>query len=376
MNILKLQSTKNWPQYLTTNLLLTAIILMLGCSDSPPQGSASMGNIMGQQSSGFAPVLDTTEIRFPADHNAHDDYRLEWWYLTANLKTASGEPIGVQWTQFRIAMSPPQQQSSDSGESSAWATNQLYMAHSALTSKQSHLASERWSRQHNQLAGTTAKPFSVVLDNWQWRASGEDLFPATLSVTDPQYRYELKLTTQAPYQLQGNNGYSIKDPTGEVASHYYSQPFIDVSGWIERHGEQVAVTGQAWLDREWSSQFLKDNQQGWDWFALRLDDGSALMVFQLRGQPNFYSARRMFADGTGHAIANEDIQLSPIGWHKINNQDYPVKWQVSIASEQIALEVSPLNANALQPLTVNYWEGPVNATGSHTAQGYMELTGY
>ncbi|WP_394201328.1 lipocalin-like domain-containing protein [Shewanella waksmanii] len=364
-------------------LMLAMIIILTwlqGCSEAPNEAAPSMGNLMGVTQSGYAEVLPTTRLNFPADHQSHDDFRLEWWYLTANLTTENGRDIGVQWTQFRIALAPPLETMPSAQKNpltqSTWNTRQLFMAHSALTSQDTHSASERWSRAHPKLANVTPSPFSVTLDNWRWQSSSQELFPAQLSVSDKQFNYQLNLTTQSPYQLQGEQGYSIKDPTGEVASHYYSQPFIDVTGWVEVQGKNLAVSGQAWLDREWSSQFLKNNQQGWDWFALRLDDGSALMMFQLRGEPNFYTARRMFKDGSGRSIANDAIKMQPTAWQTIDNRRYPVQWQVSIAQEQIDLNITPLNPNALQPLSVNYWEGPINATGSHQAKGYMELTGY
>jgi len=192
-------------------------------------------------------------------------------------------------------------------------------------------------------------------------------------------------------QYQGANGYSLKSRDGQVASYYYSQPFIEISGEINRNGKVEQVTGQGWLDREWSSQFLTKTQQGWDWFALRLNDGSTLMLFQLRDQSPaentknapisaFYSARRMFADGTGRSINStdnpNDIQMTPLKWQHTVNGDYPVSWQVKIPSENIDLTITPLNPNSAMPLSTPYWEGPVQLSGSHAGTGYMELTGY
>ncbi|MGL6123716.1 MAG: lipocalin-like domain-containing protein, partial [Shewanella sp.] len=351
----------------------------------------SMANVVGQssqskQDSAFAPVIAGHLLTFPRDHLPHNDFKIEWWYLTANLTTATGEALGAQWTQFRVALKPTEDQKPDK---SSWASKQLYFAHSALTSGLDHQAHEKWSRHHSEFTDVSANPFEVRLDNWLWRSESSALFPATLTVENEGFSYNLKLDSQAQLQYQGDNGYSIKSHDGLVASYYYSQPFIEISGEINRNGKVEQVTGKGWLDREWSSQFLNKSQQGWDWFALRLNDGSALMLFQLRDQvpqnapekaSAFYSARRMFADGTGRNINSTEqpngIQMTPLEWQKTAAGTYPVSWQVTIPSENIDLTITALNPNSAMPLSTAYWEGPIQLTGSHTGMGYMELTGY
>ncbi|WP_258406715.1 lipocalin-like domain-containing protein [Shewanella alkalitolerans] len=391
-----------------TTLLLSSLML-LGC-DSPKQESKGMGDLMGSASGsdstsgGYAKVLPGKPLSFPNDHLAHDDFKQEWWYLTANLTTDTGEPLGLQWTQFRIALSPSSLESPQSAgikesptsetpkpdkpkpekpkPETSWATKQLYMAHSAVTTSETHKASERWSRAHPKLAGTKASPLTIALDDWRWQSEGDDLFPATLTVNSDDFSYQLTLSSSAPLQRQGDEGYSIKSADGEVASYYYSQPFIAITGSVTLDGKVHRVSGQGWLDREWSSQFLTRQQQGWDWFALRLDDASTLMLFQLRSQPlssqdrPFFSARRMFADGSGRNIASSGIRMKATEWQKIDGANYPIAWQIAIPGEQLNLNISPLNPDSLMPLSVRYWEGPIQVSGSHRGQGYMELTGY
>lgn len=397
----------------TLSIVWAVVGLMLigGCDKTPSTQSTqskSMANVVGKNSNNqddlaFTPVVPGYRFEFPRDHLAHNSFRQEWWYLTANLTTEKGEQLGAQWTQFRVALKPttlqtiapqttvPQGTDVIAKSESTWATQQLYLAHSALTSNNAHLAHEKWSRRHSEFAEVKLDPYQIRLDNWQWQSETNALFPATLTVENPDFSYRLKLNSQAPLQYQGVNGYSLKSRDGQVASYYYSQPFIEISGEINRNGKVEQVTGQGWLDREWSSQFLTKTQQGWDWFALRLNDGSTLMLFQLRDQSPaesaknapisaFYSARRMFADGTGRNINStnnpNDIQMTPLKWQHTVNGDYPVSWQVKIPSENIDLTIIPLNTNSAMPLSTPYWEGPVQLSGSHTGTGYMELTGY
>ncbi|RBP80178.1 putative secreted hydrolase [Shewanella putrefaciens] len=397
----------------TLSIVWAVVGLMLigGCDKTPSTQSTqskSMANVVGKNSNNqddlaFTPVVPGYRFEFPRDHLAHNSFSQEWWYLTANLTTEKGEQLGAQWTQFRVALKPttlqtiapqttvPQGTDVIAKSESTWATQQLYLAHSALTSNNAHLAHEKWSRRHSEFAEVKLDPYQIRLDNWQWQSETNALFPATLTVENPDFSYRLKLNSQAPLQYQGVNGYSLKSRDGQVASYYYSQPFIEISGEINRNGKVEQVTGQGWLDREWSSQFLTKTQQGWDWFALRLNDGSTLMLFQLRDQSPaesaknapisaFYSARRMFADGTGRNINStdnpNDIQMTPLKWQHTVNGDYPVSWQVKIPSENIDLTITPLNPNSAMPLSTPYWEGPVHLSGSHTGTGYMELTGY
>ena len=369
-------------------VLTLGILLLLGCEESTQQTAQNMGSILGaeiqtddetqKEAEQFTPVVKGVELTFPADHQAHPDFRHEWWYLTANLIDENGNALGVQWTQFRFAAAP--QDSGNGTKKTTWQSQQIYMAHSAVTTKDKHYADEKWSRDQAELAGVSASPFRVYLDDWQWNSSSDDLFPATLNANSDQFGYSLKLTNNTPYQKQGEQGYSTKSGDGKVASYYYSQPFIDVSGEVTIDGITHQVSGKGWIDREWSSQFLLDSQQGWDWFALRLSDETSLVVFQLRnstsGKASYAHAKLMKQDGSGIAISQQDVSLTAIKQTEIDGRDYPTEWQVSIPTQQIELTVSALNPEAKMPLSVPYWEGPIVIEGTHSCTGYMELTGY
>ncbi|MEZ8930210.1 MULTISPECIES: lipocalin-like domain-containing protein [unclassified Vibrio] len=363
-------------------------LFFLGCEESTQPSAQNMGSILGtgaqtenevqKETEQFTSVLKCVEITFPADHQAHPDFRHEWWYLTANLIDGDGNTLGVQWTQFRFAAAP--QESGNSTKKTTWQSQQIYMAHSAVTTEDKHYADEKWSRNQAELAGVSASPFRVYLDDWQWTSTTDDLFPATLVANSGQFGYSLKLTNNAPYQKQGEQGYSTKSSDGKVASYYYSQPFIDVSGEVTIDGVTHQVSGKGWIDREWSSQFLLDSQQGWDWFALRLSDETSLVVFQLRnstsGEASYANARLMQQDGSGIAISQQEITLTAVKQTEIDGRDYPTEWQISIPTQQIELTVSALNPEAKMPLSVPYWEGPIVIEGTHSGTGYMELTGY
>ena len=106
---------------------------------------------LGTQAEGFAEPQLGAALRFPQDHGAHPDYRIEWWYLTANLKDENGTPYGVQWTLFRSALAP--------GEAEGWQSPQIWMGHAGLTSTTQHFSAERLARGGIGQAGVTVAPF-------------------------------------------------------------------------------------------------------------------------------------------------------------------------------------------------------------------------
>jgi len=73
---------------------------------------------LGEAADGFAKVTPGRTFTFPADHGPHPEFRIEWWYLTANLVDGSGAACGLQWTLFRQAARPGPQ-----GE--GWANQQM-----------------------------------------------------------------------------------------------------------------------------------------------------------------------------------------------------------------------------------------------------------
>ncbi|WP_319534806.1 lipocalin-like domain-containing protein [uncultured Vibrio sp.] len=360
--------------------LALGCLSLIGCEESQQQNVGALlgGSEAPAETESFTPVVKGVEITFPADHQAHLDFRHEWWYLTANLTDERGNPLGVQWTQFRFASVPQKHEPAE--KKAVWQSHQIYMAHSAITTKDKHYADEMWSRDHSELAGVDTSPFRVYLDDWQWRSSTSDLFPATLKTHSKQFGYSLTLNSNAPYQKQGEQGYSTKSADGQAASHYYSQPFIEVQGEITIDGETHQVSGKGWIDREWSSQYLLASQQGWDWFALRLSEETSLVVFQLRdlktGLASYSHAKLMQKDGSGTAIPQNDIRLKATKQTTIQGRDYPTEWQLAIPTQQVEITISALNPKAQMPLSVTYWEGPVIINGSHSGTGYMELTGY
>jgi len=325
------------------------------------QGFAGLGGTAGD----FADPSRETVLQFPADHGAHPGFRIEWWYLTANLTGPDGTAYGLQWTLFRSALAPRDGQ--------GWDTPQLWMGHAAVTTPQAHFVAERLARGGIGQAGVTAAPFAAWIDDWAMQGADFDRLRLTASGAD--FAYDVGLTATGPLVLHGEGGYSVKSAAGQ-ASHYYSQPFFQVAGTLTLPDGDVPVTGTAWLDREWSSQPLAQDQTGWDWFSLSFDTGDKLMGFVLRGATDFTAATWIAADGRTTALPDGAFAATPLSRHRVSGREVPVEWRVEVPDHAVDVTVRALNPDAWMATSVPYWEGPVTVAGSHSGVGYLEMTGY
>jgi predicted secreted hydrolase len=338
------------------------LALWLPCA-AVAQGFAGMGS----DATGFTNPQPNPVFDFPADHAAHPDYRIEWWYLTANLKGPDGTDYGLQWTLFRSALAPY--------DTAGWDSPQVWLGHAAVTTPARHFATERFARGGIGQAGVGAEPFAAWIDDWYLR--GEDFDALTMYAGGPDFGYNMELTARGPLVFHGENGFSVKSEQGQ-ASYYYSQPFYHISGTLSLPSGEIPVTGQAWLDREWSSQPLAANQSGWDWFSLSLETGEKLMGFQLRQTDgsSFTSGTWIGADGRASPLPHGAFQAEPRATTAQAGRDVPTTWRVILPERGLDVEVSAINPKSWMPLSIPYWEGPVRVSGSHGGIGYLEMTGY
>lgn len=349
--------------------------ILLLCALSLPAPAVAVGQGfagLGSSAEGFSIPQRGVAPTFPRDHGPHPDFRIEWWYVTANLQTAGGEQLGVQWTLFRSALQP--------GRRVGWADPQIWLGHAAVTTASRHYVAERLARGGVGQAAVEAEPFEAWIDNWQMKAAttglADQLDQIDLNAGGEDFHYQLKLQARGPLILQGERGFSVKSAAGQ-ASYYYSQPFYDVSGTIGLDGKNQEVTGKAWLDREWSSQPLAPNQKGWDWFSLHLASGEKLMAFRLREEQGEYiSANWISADGKTSPINPADVQLSPLRTATVNGRVMPVEWNVKIPSRGLDIKTVALNEQAWMATSMPYWEGPIEFSGTTSGRGYLEMTGY
>jgi predicted secreted hydrolase len=324
---------------------------------------------MGRTADGFAAPERGHALAFPADLGPHPGFRTEWWYVTANLAGEDGERYGAQWTLFRQALAP-----GPSGPE--WADPHAWMGHAALTSGAGHRFAERLGRGGIGQAGASPAPFRAWIDDWTLQESAPGGI-WTMRAAGPDFAFDLGLLPWGPFVAHGDRGYSVKSSNGQ-ASHYFSQPFLEVEGGVKFEDREIAVRGSAWLDREWSSQPLAPGQRGWDWLSLHLDSGDKLMAFALRSDdaPTFHSGTWIAPGGAPDPLTAGGIEMIPGRTRRVAGRRVPVRWRVRVPARGLDMELTPLNPDCWNAGTVPYWEGPVFAEGTHRGEGYLEMTGY
>ena len=300
---------------------------------------------------------------FPRDHGAHPEFRQEWWYLTGWLATPRGEPLGFQVTFFRarpdIATDNP----------SAFTPRQIILAHAALSDpRHGRLRhEERAARGALGLAGADQATTRVWLDDWRLEL-GDGRYRARIAARE--FALDLEFAAAQPPLAQGESGFSRKGARPEEASYYYSRPHLAVGGVVEWSGAREPVSGTAWLDHEWSSQYMAADADGWDWAGINLADGRALMVFRMRGK------------GGATLYAPPRVSFAPLRtWRSPRTGvEYPVAMRVAAEDETWTLEplMDDQELDARASTGTIYWEGAVRAMqdGKQVGRGYLELTGY
>ncbi len=315
---------------------------------------------------------------FPRDHGAHPDFRTEWWYVTGWLKTSRGEDLGFQVTFFRTRAPYA------SDNPSSFAPRQILLAHAALADpKFGRLRhDQRAARSVLAVAGAAEGTTQVWIDAWRLELEGQG-YRTVIAARD--FRLDLAFAAHRPPLLQGTNGLSRKGRGEAEASYYYSRPGLAVSGSIERGSGRETVTGLAWLDHEWSSQYMAAGAAGWDWIGINLDDGGALMAFRMRGKEGgvlYAGGKLLNADGSSDSLGPQEVEFAPLRrWRSPRSgTEYPVAMQVKTRDSLWRIEplMDDQELDSRASTATIYWEGAVRASrdGKPAGRGYLELTGY
>lgn len=371
-------------------LLVSITLLLLSCVP-PTVPSAEVQvpdvptSINAEIPPGFVAADGSRMLSFPQDFGAHEDFRTEWWYYTGNLQTSEGRHFGFELTIFRVGLVPP---TVELPSDSQWYNHSLYFAHFAVSdiANEKFYAFERYSRPGPGLAGAQADPYRVWIEDWNITERASGVY--RLQASQAEVSLDLTLTDEMGVILHGENGYSRKGEDVTNASYYYSQPRLRADGFVQVGDVQYVVNGLAWKDHEFSTSVLDKNQIGWDWFSLQFEDGSALMLFQLRERDGGTSASSsgtfIDANGNPQPVQKTDFEITVLDeWRSPHTQGvYPSAWKIQLNKPNCLLEVHPWMADQeLNFPTVTYWEGAVHFEGTCNGatvrgNGYIELTGY
>ncbi|MEH6910848.1 MAG: lipocalin-like domain-containing protein [Oceanicoccus sp.] len=367
--------------------LALCLMTLIGCQKTPATvASLDLGDILGgQETNGFERALKKRTFHFPQDHAAHETFRNEWWYLTGNVSGEAGQSFGYQVTFFRTAIAPALPVRTEIIEQrSNWAGNNIWMAHAAVTdiNGKVHHHTQRFSRANPGLAGATIDPLKIWLEDWTLQSVSNE-FPWQLRVNTKDFGLTLELKTLKNPVLQGDHGLSKKSALPGNASYYYSYTRMATTGNIQLNGEQIAVSGTSWFDREWSTSALDKNQSGWNWFSLQLDSGGDFMYYQLldgRGHADVNSQGKWVDDKGGIiTITPNDITLTVLKeWQSKDGKRYPIRWQIDYRAQNKSWIVEAVMDDQYMDLAVKYWEGAVAVFNTESqklvGRGYLEMT--
>lgn len=371
-------------------LFLLFSLWLVGCSAQAADRPISANVVEAMRApddANFARAYTPRPFDFPRDHGAHPEYRTEWWYYTGNLTSEAGTPLGFQLTFFRSALT-----SDMPARTSKLASNQVYMAHFALTDggRNSHESFDRYSRGAGDLAGAVGEPaYRVWLEDWRAEeiAPGVQRLVARAESEDGPVAIDLTLReTRAPV-LHGIDGLHQKGPEAGNASYYYSLVGLETTGTVTSAGRTFAVTGRSWMDHEFGTSALTAGAVGWDWFSVQFDNGAILMLYEIRltdggVNPNI-KGTLIWPEGVQQMVSENDFDLTPTGsWTSPRTGiTYPSGWQLTLPALEIDLTITPLLADQEMDVSFVYWEGAIDVTGlmrgeAVTGRGYAELTGY
>lgn len=329
---------------------------------------------------------------FPRDHGAHPNFRTEWWYFTGNL-TADGKAYGYELTFFRRGVDSPQTEKNPS----RWAIRDLYFAHFALTDgeEKRFYHTEKISREAIGKAGAKSNRLEVWIDRWRAAQNSDGTVHLQAAAEEEKgsagWKIDLLLHPDKPLVIHGTDGISRKGGEPGQASHYLSFTRLQTEGTISIDGKERPVSGLSWMDHEFSSSMLNQNQVGWDWFSIQMEDGREVMLYQIRtadgGKDPFSSGTIIEPDGTARHLPADAFTLTPLrNWtSKKSGGNYPVAWRIEIPSERLILESEPMLEDqeliTSRSTRVAYWEGAGRFRGtkegnSIQGKGYIEMTGY
>lgn len=299
-------------------------------------------------------------ISLPKDDAPHQS-KMEWWYYNGHLITETGKKYSFHDTIFLV-----------NGGVSHMVNHVSFADHQTGR----HYIDQR-STGGNLSVGTAANHFDFTAGDWSMSGSnGID----KLQASTPEFSFNLGLTSTQPPVFHGKDGVITLDSAG--SSYYYSRTRMIISGTVKINGKSETVKGVAWFDHQWGD--FSTAQLSWDWFSLQLDNNSDIMIYQLRDKSNrpiLYTGS-ITENGKTEILTSSDFSLNK-GKKWVSNKtgiSYPVEWQIKIPAKNIAITTTNMLNDSEFDATLTsyniYWEGAVKVTGTHTGQGFMELSGY
>lgn len=324
---------------------------------------------------GFAIPQAGRVFVFPRDHGSHPEFRTEWWYVTGHLDAKDGRRFGFQVTFFR------------QGRREGGKVLHLHLAHAALLDARTgrFIHEERLNREGWDAAASETT-LAVRNGNWSLKLDENTQTLRIAATVKDEALLRLALEPAKPLVVFGKDGVSRKGASESAASHYLTWTRLRASGTVKLGAEEHAVTGEAWMDHEFSSSQLEEGQAGWDWAALQLADGREVMAYIMRRKNGTADAASTLAvigrDGKVRHLARDAFTMETLGTWKSprSGAEYPVRVRIRFGGE--TFELRPLaedQEHGGEITGLPYWEGAcdvLDARGRVAGRAFLELAGY
>lgn len=337
-------------------------------------------------------LRDGTEherVELPRDLYAHPNVQTEWWYYTGHCETASQKRFGFEFVFFkrrtdldRFGVVPLR-----------LLANPLYLAHFAIT----EIDRKRFRYSHRKSANgpfdlrASASEESFYLRLGDWTISEAEETHVLRATLEDDLIFEAVLKNAKPVVLNGHEGIGVNFKDEGEASRYFSFTRMNVEGNITWRGVTEKFTGSAWMDREFGTWRTTENQKGWDWLSIQLNDKTEVMVYHFRNSKGelapFSSGTYVDRAGQFTHLKREDFLLEPISFWKSPHTDvlYPSGWGLKIPRFDVDVVIKPVmedqELDTRGTTMIVYWEGACDVVGQNKGKdakgmAYAELVGY
>lgn len=336
-------------------------------------------------------LRDGTEfdpVVLPRDLYAHRNAQTEWWYYTGHGETDSGRRFGFELVFFK--------RRTDLDKFNVVPLrlfgNPIFFAHFAMTESDRKKFNYSHRKSANGMfdlpASASESHFHLRLGDWSLREShGAHILRATAG----EIVFEADLKPEKPAVLNGRDGLGVSYKDEGEASRYFSYTRMAMEGDLIIDGAAEHFTGSAWMDREFGTWEPTENQKGWDWFSVQLNNGCELMCYQLRNSRNEASPHSSgtFVNELGEFthLTSDDFTIEPTDtWTSPHTGAvYPSGWKLRVPKMELELDVTPVmrdqELDTRGTTMIVYWEGACEVSGNAggaaaDGRAYVELVGY
>ena len=359
-------------------LVAFLLTLLISCDQTSGLEEGSAISSIFETDTSSSDHLKPRTFEFPKDHGPHPSFPIEWWHVVSDLSTSDGRRYGLQLTVFRRF-----NDSYNDANNSEWNSNQLFMAHIAITdvSTEKHTAYESLQRGGELgLAGAHENGEIIWVNNSILKRIPSSNEKWTLKVNHRDIKVDLTLSTMSKPVLHGNNGVSEKGPIG-VSSYYYSIPLLKAFGKISVNDSAFfEVSGNSWIDREWSNGASNSDLSSWVWIALWLNENTQLMAYRTFSvsdkEVNTFDYLSIIQDGKIDVLPNSRFEITKNRQCRVASQaNFNCGYDIQIG-EHKSYKIIPTVDDQTHNGLFHYWEGLVDVYDNNgiVGSGYLENT--